>query len=147
MTPKPCDKEFDRAEKAFRRAAENLLGAAKVSVRQAGHDLARACRVFRDPATSELADQLVENLRGEGNFENVREACERFTSGRRGRLGQRDPSPEEMIVISAMNLEDACQGILAALFSGDVNALPTIGPDTVRSRHSSEQVLLVLHAR
>jgi hypothetical protein len=140
MTRKPCDNAFDRDEKAFRKAAENLLGAAQTCIRQAGHDLARACRLFRDPDIVQLGALLVENLKEQGNFDNVREACHRFASARRGSMNHREPSPEDLVVVSAITLEDACLNLLAE----GVPDLIAIGPDTVRSRVASEEILKVL---
>lgn len=137
MTPKPCDRAFEQAEAAFARAAEKLQGAATVCVRQAAGDLARACRVFQDPEISRLRAHLTESLRGEGDFSNMQTACLFFTSPRRKTLNHRDPSPEDLIVVSAMNLEEACLG----LTSGNLFDLTTVGPDTVRSRAASEEVL------
>ena len=143
MTAKPCDRAFDDAEKKFRKAAKSLLGAAIVCVHLAGHDLARACRVFRDPEIAQLGDLLTENLRGEGNFENVLDACHRFSSPRRRTLNHQDPASEDLVVISTMYLEDACQCLLADGFTD----LPSVGPCTVRSRIESEKILQVLQAR
>ena len=137
MTRKPCDDAFEREEKAFRKAAERLLGAAVVCVRQAGHDLARACRLFRDPDISQLGALVTENLRDERTLDNVRAACHLFASGRRAGLGRGEHTPEDLVVIAAMCLEDACQDLLAE----GVTDLPKVGPDTVRSRAASEQVL------
>jgi hypothetical protein len=142
MTPQPCDRAFEKAEAAFRRAAENLQGAATTCVRQAASDLARACRLFRDQDISQLGVAISENLRGGGNFKNILDACLYLTVRRRGNLG-RDPSPEELIVVAALNLEEACQGLL----SESVVDVISVGPDTVRSRSASEEVLHVLRAR
>lgn len=146
MTRQPCDDAFDRDEKAFWKAAEKLLGAAQTCVRQAASDLMRACRLFRDPAISILGAHLVENLRGHGNFDNIREACHIFVEARRGNLNHQDPEPQDLVVIAAMNLVDACQHLLAEGASGrlSVDDLPQVGPDTVRSRVASEEILRVL---
>lgn len=136
MTKKPCDDAFEREEKAFRKAAERLLGAAIACVRQAGHDLARACRLFRDPDISQLGALVTENLRDERTLDNVRAACHLFASGRRGSL-RGDPSPADLVVISAMCLEDALQDLLAE----GTTDLPHVGPNTVRSRAASEEIL------
>jgi len=141
MTPKPCDHKFAQAEAAFMKAAENLQGAAATCVRQAGHDLTRACRGFQDQEISQLGSVVSENLKSD-NFENVREACSQFASGRRGNLTRRDLSPEDLVVVAAMSLADACANL-----SGSLVDVISVGPDTVRSRHASEKVLLVLHAR
>ena len=137
MTRKPCDDAFDREEKSFRKAAERLLGAAIVCIRQAGSDLARACRTVRDPDVEQLGVLVTENLRGERNFDNVLAACRLFTSGRRRDLNATHPSPSDLIVIAAMNLEDACENLL----SPGTTDLPSVGPCTVRSRSASEKVL------
>jgi hypothetical protein len=143
MTPKPCDDKFAQAESALRKAADKMQGAAVECVRQAGHELARACRVFRDPDASALGDALIENLRGKGDLANVREACHLFATPRRATANHRDPAPEDLLVFSAMYLQDACENFL----SGDFIGLMSVGADTVRSRISSEKILLVLHAR
>jgi hypothetical protein len=143
MTRKPCDDAFDRDEKAFWRTAEKLLGSARTCIRQAGSDLARACRLFRDDNISQLGALLVENLKGLGNFDNVLGACRLFTSGRRGSLNHASPSPEDLITISALYLEDACEHLLA---DGMLD-LPAVGPDTFRSRAASEEILKVLKHR
>jgi hypothetical protein len=142
VTPQPCDRNFERAEATFRRAAENLQGAATTCVRQAGSDLARACRVVQDQDASQLGAVVSENLRS-GNFENVMDACSRFTSGRRWNLIHLDPSPVELIVMAAISLEEACMGIV----SDNLVDIISVGPNTVRSRVASGKVLQALHAR
>lgn len=139
-TRQPCDDAFDKQERAFVRAAENLQGAAMTCVRQAGSDLARACRLFRDDGMSQLGALLTENLRGEGNFDNVRAACRLFTSARRGRLRDPDNDPSELVVVAALNLEEAAEHLLSEGCSG----LRAVGPATVRSRAASERVLTIL---
>jgi len=134
---KPCDDAFDREERAFRKAAEKLLGAAVTCVRQAGSDLARACALFRDQDIRQLGVLVTENLRSEKNFENVRDACHLFTVSRRRNIRPGDPSPEDLIVIAAMDLEDACADLLAP----GTTDLPQVGPDTIRSRAASQEVL------
>jgi len=143
MTAKPCDVKFNEAERALRKSAEKLLGAAIVCVRQATSDLIRACGVFDDPDASSLKAWLTENLRGEGNFQNIMESCHSFATPRRATLNHRDPAPADLLVIAAMDLEDACQCLMADGFAD----LPSVGPATVRSRIHSGKILQVLHAR
>ena len=145
FTRKPCDDAFDREERSFKKAADRLLGAAITCVRQAGNDLARACRLFRDRDISQLGALLVENLRGEGNFDNVRAACHLFASGRRGSLRDPDNSPEELVVVAALSLEDAAQSLIdSAQRTEDLGKLLAVHPATVSSRAASGKVLSVL---
>ena len=137
MTRKPCDDAFERDEKAYWKAAEKLLGAAQTCIRQAGSDLAKACSLFRDDDISRLRAHLVENLRGLGNFDNVLDTCRLFTSNRSEHLNHTNPSPADLIVISALNLQDACEHLLA----DGMRDLPAVGPDTVRSRAASDSIL------
>jgi hypothetical protein len=137
MTRKPCDDAFDRDEKAYWRAAEKLLGSVQTCIRQAGSDLARACRLFRDDDVSQLGALLVENLKSRGNFDNVLAACRLFTSGKRGSLDLTNPTPADLVVVSTMCLEDACEHLLA----DGMRDLPAVGLDTVRSRAASESIL------
>jgi hypothetical protein len=109
-------------------------------IRQAGSDLARACRLFRDDDVSQLGALLTENLRGEGNFDNVRAACSLFTSARRGKLRDPDNNTAELVVVAALNLEEAAEHLLSEGCSG----LRAVGPDTIRSRAASEKVLTSL---
>ena len=129
MTRQLCDDVFEREEKAFWRAGEKLLGAAQTCIRQAARDLSRACGLFKDADVSRLRAHLVENLAGLGNFDNIKEACQLFTSGRRSNLSSQISSPEDLLTISALNLKYACQHLL----SQGVDGLPLVGPDTVRS--------------
>lgn len=135
---KPCDDVFEREEKSFRKAAERLLGAATTCVRQAGMDLARACRLFRHPDIQSLGTILVENLRGEGNFDNVRTACSLYAGPRRKNLQNlTDPSPEQLIVVAALNLQDAVEHLLAE----GVTDLLSVGPATIRSRSATTSIM------
>lgn len=140
ITRKPCDDTFDRDEKAFRKAAEKLMGSAVVCVRQAGADLARACRLFRDNDISQLGALLTENLRRDETLDNARAACHLFTVSRRGNIRGQDPSPEDLVALAALYLEDS----IGHLLSENTSDLPSVGPATVRSRAASDQVLSVL---
>lgn len=139
---RPCDDAFDRKEKALRKAVDDLLGAAKTCVRQATSDLARACRLIKDPDAQQLAAFLVENVQNE-NFENVRIACRLFTITRRAGASGSSPTTVDLLVFAALNLEDAASGLL----SDDVNSLLQVGSHSVRSRASSAEVLGVLRHR
>jgi hypothetical protein len=143
MKPTPCDDAFEKAETAFRRAAENLQGAAITCVLQAGRDLAHACQCFKDQDISQLGIVISANLRS-GNIENLQDACHTLAAGRRRSLNHKDPSPEELIVIAALNLEEACMTLLSESL---IDIISSVGPDTVRSRIASEEVLRVLHTR
>lgn len=147
---KPCDVNFDQAETAYRKAGNKLQGAGLVCIRQAGLDLARACRLFKDPAIASLGAILSENLRGgvsaivdQPGLDNVREACHRFSSARRGGLQHQDPAPEDLMVISAMHLEEACLNMITE----NLSDLSDVGPATVRSRASSQEVLYINRER
>ncbi len=143
MTRKPCDDAFDREEKAFRKAADKLRGAAATCVRQAGSDLARACRIFREDDIVQLGAFITENIRFPYNFDNVRAACHLYTSAHRGSLklsSQRRADPMDLITVAALNLEDACQFML----SEDASDLLSVGSATVSSRAASEEILTVL---
>ncbi len=137
---KPCDDAFDRDERAFRKAREKLVGSAMTCVRQAGHDLARACGVVGDDDVSILKARLQENLRGAGNFANVLDACREFTRPRRSTFNHRNPGMVDYLVSSALSLEDACEALLAGGFS-DVLMVETA---SVQSRSASGEVLQVL---
>jgi hypothetical protein len=140
---KPCDDAFEREERAFQKAAEKLQGAAMVCIRQAGSDLARACALFQDPDVGQLRTVLTENLRSGSaalnlnNFENVQEACRAFTANKRGRIRPGNPSPEDLIAIASMELDDACVDLLTP----GAARLPSVGPATVRSRAASAELL------
>jgi hypothetical protein len=138
-TRKPCDDAFERDERAFQKAAEKLQGVAMVCVRQAGSDLARACTLFRDNKIRHFGLVLSENLHSRENFAiaNIQETCHMFAASRRESIRPGNPSPEDLIVIAAMNLEDAC----ADLRAPGTTDLPEVGPATIRSRAASAELL------
>jgi hypothetical protein len=137
---KRCDEDFQKKEKAVRKAVGELDAAARACVRQAARDLARACRTVRDPDATTLGRLLLEN---DENFENVRDACHLFTVPRRARIDSSQPKPMDMLVFAALSLEDAASGLL----SGDLDELLQVHANTVRSRGSSAEVLSVLRHR
>lgn len=139
---KKCDDDFAREDKNVRRAVDKLLGAARACVHQAAADLARACRLVKDPDAQQLASLLTENVQA-GSFENVCDACRLFTIPRRAGASGRSPTTLDLLVFAALSLEDAASGLL----SDDVNSLLQVGSHSVRSRASSAEVLGVLRHR
>jgi hypothetical protein len=101
------DTSFNSASNTFEKAKANLVGATSQCIAQAARDLARACASFKDDGIAILRAGLLEGI-NTYNMIRIREAAQVFIrSVDRSKMDFAQSTPSQLVLLSALNLDDA----------------------------------------